>query len=191
MNQDVLSDMADDLQDPYETPRAVQRARKVQVTLADVLSDMADELRSAPATDAAGVLRALALTSEQARGLLAALDGVDVRPRVRQGDDETVESAAGQGAYSGPTGTVSQVAENHGQRVIAEALAVARAYMDKTTRPKLAELMDARIACVRAGDIEGADELSEKMLTWYGIDTRPMASTFFRSTRLQIGRAHV
>lgn len=163
--------MSTDIENPAEL-RAAQRARKVQTALADVLGDMADELRGASAEEAAGVLRALALTGEQARGLMAALDGIDVRPRVANNPVEEVESAVGQGAYGGAPGAVAQIAENHGQRVIVEVMALARAYMEKQTRPKLGDLMDARLACIQAGDTAGAEELGEKMLSWYGIDTR-------------------
>lgn len=159
---------------------ATLRAHKLRVALADALGDLADELRDASPTDAPRVLRALALTSAQGHGVLAALDGVDL-PRKRQRGtsdseatdpmDDTVESATGQGGYGGLAGTAGQIAENHGQRVINEVVALARAYMEKQSRPKLGELIGARLDCLQAGDLAGATVIAEKMKAWYNIET--------------------
>jgi hypothetical protein len=149
----------------------VRRAR-VQEAIAEALTDLAVDVCGG---ESARALRTIELVAAAGQRLCAALDGVAL-PSAGAGAI-AVEPADSQGAYAGLAGGVAQVAENHGQRVVAEMVALGRTWMEQKNRPKLGDLLGAYYQARGAGDAVGAEALRAKLAADHGVDVGVPAKT--------------
>lgn len=96
--------------------------------LAEIFASLSRDLSSATNPgEFTQTLHIINRTSAAGKAFLAALDGVEF--------PLGVEPATGQGMYGGTVGSVLQTSENYGSRVIAELMALARAWIAQQAPP--------------------------------------------------------
>lgn len=147
-----------------------ERTSRLSASVSALLLDMAGDVTSCDSIgERQRALRAIELFAKAGQSALAALDGVQLPQGASTKDEPDVEPAA-PGGFGGFLGGYTQAAENHGQRVVAEMLALGRAWVAKQTRPALGELMDAYYTARRQGDDAGAESAHAQILESYGVN---------------------
>lgn len=135
----------------------------LRTAIADVFDVAVTQFRQG-GPDAARALRQIRLMAQPAQDLLAAAAGA-------ASDSEPAHAADVEPATTETNGfgSVAQSAENYGNRVINEVLALGRAYVAGQAKSKLSDVLDAYYAAKTQNETEIVEVLQETLAVDYGV----------------------